>query len=200
VAEARVHPAHQARSRQTERAIAEALSALLREKPFPDIRVAEIARRAGVSVGGFYARYRSKEALLETVEVAILEEFTATAADRLSNPGSTIGEIALAYASLLVTNFRAHRAEILQILRYIQNNAGSQERVRQFNAVVHDRMRMLLDGRAPGRSVNLALFFAGAAAREAILMGNIRMYPVELNDEELAREIARAFEAYLTDA
>lgn len=192
-----IHTAHQARSRHTERAIAEALSALLREKPFPDITVAEIARHARVSVGGFYARYKSKDELLACVNLHILEEFDVAASNRLSSPGETVGAIALAYASLLVGHFRTRRAEILQILRYVQNNTASRERIRQFNAGVHDRMRVLLRGHASERSINLALFFAGAAAREAVLLQNIQMYPVELTDEDLTVEIAHAFEAYL---
>jgi AcrR family transcriptional regulator len=191
------HEPHQERSRKTERAIAVAFRTLLNDKPFPDISVAEIVEAAGVSIGGFYARYASKEALLAMVELSILEEFAARAQEKLAAPGTSVEEIAHAYASLLVSNFRTYRAEILQILRYAQNNAASQEQLRQFNLSVHDRMRELLRGAASDRTVNMALFFASASAREAILMRNIRMYPVELTDDELVVEIAAAFAGYV---
>jgi AcrR family transcriptional regulator len=200
VADRSTHVPHQARSRRTERLIADALRALLRQKPFPDISVAEIASAAGVSIGGFYARYASKEALLAMVELSMLEDFAASAREALDNVGESTADIAHAYASLLVTNFQTHRDEILQILRYAQNNSASQDQLRQFNHSVHDRIRQLLRGRASETTVNLALFFASAAAREAILTRNIRMYPVELSDAELSAEIALAFTAYIERA
>lgn len=56
--------AQQARSRATEGAILAATESLLVGRPFDDLSIAEIAREAGVSVGGFYARFERKEALL----------------------------------------------------------------------------------------------------------------------------------------
>ena len=56
--------AQQARSRATEGAILEATESLLAGRPFDDLSIAEIAREAGISVGGFYARFERKEALL----------------------------------------------------------------------------------------------------------------------------------------
>lgn len=56
--------AQQARSRATAERIVEAAESLLAERPFDDLTVTEIAGEAGVSVGGFYARFERKEALL----------------------------------------------------------------------------------------------------------------------------------------
>ncbi|MGH7471524.1 MAG: TetR/AcrR family transcriptional regulator [Longimicrobiales bacterium] len=142
-----VKPPQQARSRRTELAIANALSALLREKPFADISVAEIASGANVSVGGFYARFASKDALLALVELGILESFNEAAASALDPARFRdlgIEAITLAYAQLLVTHLRAHRIEIVQILKYTRPRSDTEERLRQFNMGVHDRMRALL--------------------------------------------------------
>jgi hypothetical protein len=53
-------------------------------------------------------------------------------------------------------------------------------------------------GPDPMLTINLGLFFAGAAARDAVLTRNLGVYPVALTDEQLAEEIGRAFYAYLT--
>ncbi|MGH7460180.1 MAG: TetR/AcrR family transcriptional regulator [Longimicrobiales bacterium] len=109
-----IREAQQARSRKTEQAIAAALSTLMQDKRFADISVAEIAHAAGVSVGGFYGRFASKDALLAMVELSILEECEQLAAallDPARFAGQGIPAIALAYAQLLVTSFRARRID-----------------------------------------------------------------------------------------
>ena len=58
-------PAKQDRSRQTaERIVAAALD-LLGDRSFDQMKVTEIAARAGISVGGFYARFSSKDAVID---------------------------------------------------------------------------------------------------------------------------------------
>lgn len=55
------------RARRTRALLQEALRALLREKRFARISVAEIAERAGVNRNTFYAHYDDKYALLESI-------------------------------------------------------------------------------------------------------------------------------------
>ena len=204
-----VNPAQQERSRRTELSIATALSSLLQEKSFADISVGDIAERAGVSVGGFYARFPSKDALLGLVELNILEEFNNTAASALDPArfeGKGLSEITLAYAQLLVTSFRARGREIVQILRYTRKGSDTERRLREFNIAVHDRMRALLGrhlseihGPDSMLTINLGLYIASAAARDAVLTRNLEVYPVTITDEQLAQEIGRAFHCYLTN-
>ena len=74
-----VRPPRQARSHLTLGRILDAAEALLGEKPWGDASVAEIARRAGSSVGAFYARFRDKDALLSALHERFVEEAMATA-------------------------------------------------------------------------------------------------------------------------
>ena len=62
--ESGVVKAKQSRSRKTHEALVQACLTLLDERPFDHLTVAEIAGGAGVSVGNFYRRFRSKEAIL----------------------------------------------------------------------------------------------------------------------------------------
>ena len=59
--------AQQARSRATEERILAAAEALLARGAFDDVSVSAIAKAARVSVGGFYARFDGKGALLEAL-------------------------------------------------------------------------------------------------------------------------------------
>ena len=57
-------PALQTRSQQTRDKLVAALERLLRNKPFEQISVAEIAQEAGVSVGAVYTRFENKDAFI----------------------------------------------------------------------------------------------------------------------------------------
>jgi AcrR family transcriptional regulator len=56
--------AKQARSRETHQRLVSSCIELLGQKPFDRVTIAEIAQGAGVSVGNFYRRFTSKEAIL----------------------------------------------------------------------------------------------------------------------------------------
>jgi AcrR family transcriptional regulator len=57
----------QVRAKKTRDKLVMAFTSLLREKPLDDIAVAEIAKRAGVSVGTVYRRFDSRDAFLPLV-------------------------------------------------------------------------------------------------------------------------------------
>ncbi|MCC5953873.1 MAG: TetR/AcrR family transcriptional regulator [Acidimicrobiia bacterium] len=59
-----VHKPQQARSQETLDRFLDAGLALLAERPFDDVSVADITERAGRTVGSFYARFDDKYALL----------------------------------------------------------------------------------------------------------------------------------------
>ncbi|OLF77487.1 hypothetical protein AWH62_16395 [Maricaulis sp. W15] len=60
-------PARQERSRQTRDRLVAALDACLREKPFADITIAELAETAGLSVGAVYRRFENKDAFIPVI-------------------------------------------------------------------------------------------------------------------------------------
>ena len=208
-----ITPAQQDRSRETEDAIVTAATALLAERPFDRISVAEIAQRAGVSVGGFYARFKNKGALLHLLDEHFLVDSRA-AFDRALAPervaGASAGEIVALYVGVMVAKFREHRREILQVMRGAraatagEGAQGFRDRARRFNEHVHGRLRALLRERRaeirhpdPELAIDLGLFFASAAAREAVLSESLRAYPVVMDDAGLVREITRAYLAFL---
>src|SRR3954463_16064866 len=82
--------AQQARSTETSNRLLAAAEALFAEQSFDDTSVAEIAERAGVTTGAFYARFRDKEALLEVLEEQLYAALGGEI-QRLSLPHRTTG-------------------------------------------------------------------------------------------------------------
>ncbi len=72
------------RVRRTRKWLQDALSALMKEKPFQDIQITEITVRAQVSRPTFYLHFRSKEELLLSYVDTIFEEFRAATAAELA--------------------------------------------------------------------------------------------------------------------
>jgi AcrR family transcriptional regulator len=202
------HPTHQPRAKQTSDAIIAAGLELLRERDFAAVSVAEIAERAGVSVGGFYARFEGKEALLHALAAEVIADCSGTL-DRAFAPSrmarASVEGVVRAYVRVMITKFREHRSAIVQIIRHAR--AGDPLHglaVRDFNDHVHGRLRALLHERRhliahqdPETAVNIGLFLVSAAAREGVLGDNLRAYPIKVTDAMLINELTRAYVAYL---
>jgi AcrR family transcriptional regulator len=196
------------RSRRAERVLARAARELLAERPYTEIRVDDVARRAGISIGGFYGRFKRKSALLHLADIdfldACLEAFDQAVPEDF--PG-TVEEILDCFVTVMVRQFTEHRQAIVQALRHADegDEHGFRERARAFNDHVHGRLRRLLGRQAagihhrdPDTAVNMAIFFASSAARDAVLRGSLAAYPVNLSEEDLVSEIALAATRYLT--
>ena len=202
------HPVKQSRSQRTSDAITAAGHALLRERDFDDVSVAEIAERAGVSVGGFYARFEGKEALLHSLSAEVISD-CATSLERALSPGrmkdASVEDVIRAYVRVMIRKFREHRNAIVQVRRHAR--AGDPVHglaVRDFNDRVHGRLRALLHEREnmighpdPDTAINMGLFVVSAAAREAVLADSLRAFPVKVSDELLITELTRTYVAYL---
>lgn len=182
--------------------------ALLRERDFESVTVAAIASRAGVSVGGFYARFEGKEALLHALAADVIADCyaaldSAFAPSRIAR--ASVEGVVRAYVRVMVEKFRLHRNAIVQIIRHAR--AGDPLHglaVRDFNDRVHGQLRALLQERRafiahpdPDFAVNIGLFLVSAAAREAVLGDALRAYPIKVTDEILIEELTRAYVAYL---
>lgn len=201
--------ARQQRSRRTEDALSRAALRLLRERPFEQIRVEDLTTRANVAVGTFYRRFRDKRAVLHLADMGFVTDCLATFDAAMSDErmrGRTLEQVVAAYVTVMVTKFREHRAEILQVMRHADaaDAAEYAARAQAFNAHVHGRFRELLARHAAtmthpnlGTALNLAIFFASAAARDAVWRGSLKAYPISVNDETLIAELTRAFVAYL---
>lgn len=204
-----ITPAQQQRSRDTHDAIVAAFRDLLSTKSFDAVSVAEIADHAGVSVGGVYARFASKHALLIPMfddMIGVCTSALDRAMDDAALPGRSLADAVHAYVSGMVTMFRRFRTPMLQIARAASGDTARAigERAHAFNVHAHERFRSLAWARrneighpAPKSAIELALFFGSASAREGILSENWRSYEIKPDDATLAAEIGAAMLAFL---
>ncbi|MGE0555742.1 MAG: TetR/AcrR family transcriptional regulator [Gemmatimonadales bacterium] len=83
-------PTTQRRAERTRDRLIDALDSLLRERPFPEIAVADIARRAGVSTGTVYQRFQNRDAsvsILLALYYRRVQEWSAAPGGRVAEPG-----------------------------------------------------------------------------------------------------------------
>src|SRR5690606_21134632 len=202
-----VRPPRQARSQVTLDRLLDAAEGLVAEKGFDDATIAELVRRAGSSVGAFYARFRDKDGLLYALYERYLEQALATA-DAALDPqrweGKSIAEIVRAIVPFLVSVYRER--EGLMRAFVLRNHVDSEFRARQerLSHHVNAGLTRLLLARAseirhpdPARAASFGLTMTVNTIESAVLFGEMRSSALTMSDDELAAELVRAFLAYL---
>lgn len=203
----------QARSRRTMDRMVRAAEDLLEERPFDAVSVAEIVRRAGTSVGAFYARFSSKVDLLAAIYA---RRFGAEATERSRKylVGFASREMPLEQRTLeVVRNMAAYFQSNRRLLQEMALRAGQREEtlptgfreVRAHRAAFNDGWARAFLAHPeqighpdPERAVRFGLFVAAATCRDAFLLGEPGAE--DLPAEELVGELSRALNAYLTGA
>jgi len=202
-----VRPPQQARSQQTLDRILDAAEVLVSEKGFDDTPVAEIARRAGSSVGSFYSRFPDKDALLVALNERFLAQAIATA-DAALDPArwqrTTIDEIAAAVVRFLVEIHREQRGLLRAFSMRMRVDPEFQARRERLAQHVGAGLSQLLRAHGaeiqhadPERAAAFALTMVFGTLEHTILFGELRSGAFAWTDEDLSTDLARAFLAYL---
>ena len=202
-----VRPPQQARSQETLHRLLDAAQALIAEKGIDDTKVAEVAARAGSSVGAFYSRFRDKDALVHALYDRYLEEATATANAALDPErweGAEIPEILQAVVRFLVEIYRDQVGLMRAFAIRNHTDAGFQARQNRLSHYVSDKLTALLLTRQdeithpdPALAVAFGLTQVFSTLDGVVLFGELRSGALQLSDEELAVEMTRAYLAYL---
>lgn len=202
-----IRPPRQARSAATQQRLLDAAEALIAEKGFAEASVAEISRRAGFSVGAFYARFRDKQALLHCLEERFLAEAGATveaALDPARWVGAPIPEIAEEVIAFLVQMYRERFALLREFLGHAIADAEVGLRTERLVHTMCERLSDLLLPRAaemshpdPAAASRFACRLLLGVLKEAVLFGAYGAYGVPQADDKLSRELTRAFLGYL---
>jgi AcrR family transcriptional regulator len=194
--------ARQDRSRATERRIVDAASQLIGVHGFEALPVAAIARKARVSIGGLYARYADKLALVHAVDERLIEEFDAGLAramdpDRLA--GLDVAGVIEAYVATMVDYFARRRDLLRQVVLRARSTGDPHftERVRAFNRRAHGSLSAQLRHPDPEAAAAFGVMFVSAAARETVLFGSRKLNLTSVHGRQLVRELVRAYCAYL---
>lgn len=199
----------QKRSERTSQRIIDATLALLDEKQFEEISVAEIAGKAGISIGGFYACFYSKEALLHWFDENLLEQqLRAEPAwfkvDRIKN--EPLSEIIRLYLTRVAAHSYRYRTLLARIALRVrgQSDPDYTRRARRYNREVHGEfLKLLLSKKRefthpdPKFAVRFGLMSVMAALREEILFGERNLYGVRVKREQLIHELTRIYLSYL---
>lgn len=197
----------QARSERTLQRLLDAAEGLIKEKGHGAVSIPEIARRAGSSVGGFYARFRDKNELLRALEerhfIELVQRLDALAdASRWAN--ASTADIVRAAVGELVTQTRERRQMIAAFLvRAIEDPVIRAGGLR-FRRNVEQRISaLLLTRRAemehpdPALAIDLGIQTAFALMQQHVLIEETQVGGHALSDSELQRELATMFLRYV---
>lgn len=202
-----VNPPRQARSEASLQRLLDAATALIDERGHGDLSINEVARRAGSSVGGFYARFRSKDDLLLAIEddffrrlrllldeVAVPERWRDTPAP----------EIVRSLVQVLVENHRRNERLILAFVARAARDPSHPPGVLAFRQLVAERLSALAAARPeliahpePALAAEFAVQAVFGILQSRVISGALGAPQLQLPIEALARELERLVLTYL---
>lgn len=199
----------QDRSRRTLESLLDATEALLAERRFEDIPIAEIILRAGSSTGSFYARFPSKEALLPALYAryhAELPERLAIVAGGLDYSRMTLADACRRVVREFAASFEARPNLMRAIVIYARTRP---EEIRPLLGERADVHRQLVDLFRPFHAeirhadreaaIRAGLFMVGTTVREAVLFPDAPFAAVTGQGlDRLERMLADILYAYLS--
>lgn len=203
-------PPLQARSEETLDRILRATEALLDRKPFEDIGISEILEKSGVSASSFYARFKSRDDLLPWVYARYSDSERRLAAERF-DPGR-LANLDFAETIRLLTReavatYRARRGLLrtVALLARSRPSAVSRGALRERAEQYAEAAGLLLRFRSeilhpdPELAVTTGILMILSLCREKVLFGDApHPRSVDIDDDALGLEAARALHAYLT--
>lgn len=200
----------QARSEQTLQRILDAAEALIQERGLGDASVPEIVRRAGSSVGGFYARFRDKDELLRALEERFFNQLSARV-ERLLDPerwrGAPAAAIVRAGMQELVDVAHESARLIAAFLVRASHDAEQSADGLRFRQQVSARVGALAVARRheirhpdPALAADLAVQLAFGLVDQLVVSGGVRAAGRALSRDELVDELVRNVSAYLSIA
>jgi AcrR family transcriptional regulator len=187
----------------------EAAREALETKPFDELTLADLTRRAGVTVGAFYQRFPSKDALLEYLEQEAYAEIRESSATLFalpaSEPAPSTRELLRTYVVGMAALYREHRGILRELVLRSRSNRGRQKRrMDMTREVVKGAVEWILEQGGPvnhpdpRKALGVAILFTTATLRDAVLFGET--WADDASDpavDDLVDELVRAAEAYL---
>jgi AcrR family transcriptional regulator len=199
-----LRPPLQARSIASYERLLEAARATLDEKSFDEATVAEIAERAGLTVGAFYARFADKEALLGHLEQLLFDDMRAAvsriaATARERPPAALVRELVAALAAL----YRANRAVARALVMRSHVDPALNDRLRELNRENIGKIVAALAASGevrhpdPRRALEFAFYGQRSILREAVVFGEGWAKERRWSDPRIVEETTRMLVAYL---
>src|SRR5262245_16946028 len=199
----------QARSRASLERILDAAEALIESRPLDSIGVADIAQRAGVSIGNFYKRFASKQEVLGALYARYESQRTNSLKDALRPEqwqGQDLEMRARGLTSLLVEMFRKRRGMIRAFVSHHRNQPGPTrdpmrrrlEDLYRAGADVLLAVKSEIRHPEPNVAARFAVLMTASLCRELILFRPAsEPGSIPLTDDELIEELTRVMVGYL---
>ena len=202
----------QARSRESLRRLLKAATEVLNKHGVRGATIPRIAKQAGLTPGAVYRRFRDKDALLETVVLAILENqdmavrmaFTPEMAARTPLP-----ELAEEIISIMLNSHRMHTGLLRALRRFSQSKEGTpfwkkaakmEVRTLEYMTEVLSASRGKIQHPDPRSAIAFALMIVLSMLVELVLNtpdNNVWKGMMPKDDQALASELTRSFLSYL---
>jgi AcrR family transcriptional regulator len=197
-----LHPPQQARSRAAlQRLLASAEEVLINEG-LEDFTIARVAEHAGVSVGGVYRRFASKEHLIEAIKQDLAERLEEAVAQALDTAEPSLGGVIEAFTAALSGTLNESGRVIPAVLAGGRSVDAPEQGLRIITAL---QQRFLdaatLHGeqiRHPDAATALNIAFRSVIAAGTHRAAASPWWPDGLTWPQWAREIADMTLAYLT--
>jgi len=198
----------QRRSRRTLDRLLDAAEALLADRTFDQLTVADVVSRAGSSVGSFYARFPDKEALLGAIYERHQQQMIALLDEQLTPQrwaDQSLGELIEQLVSSLVRLHRSRRGLLRALVlfghthpdwRYADERERSRLPVTRLGELIASRSAELTHP-DPMAAAMLGVLTVLATLRETILFSESTSSAVGMTDNRLTAELSRQFRAYL---
>ena len=201
-----LHPPVQQRSRASLERVLEAGMSVLEEQGYEGFTLAEVSRRAGVSIGSIYARLPSKEALLRAIHERAMNTMGAERSAATWDPPDELStsEVIAAAVHRVVDPLRRHSRG----LRVFMHRAAVDEVVaRRGAAATHrssdDFKRHVLSRRAefthpdPELAADVAFRFVFSTMARQVMYGPTFESQRAIEWEGLVDELGHACASYL---
>ena len=201
----RLKPPRQRRSRETLRRIIDATEGLLAEKSFDEIPVTQIVKRAGSSVGAFYARFHDKDTLLDHLDTLFHEEMTVAAMAYRDDDKWRTAPLDVLVTEIVryFVDFHRRHNGLLRTLAVRRRAGGRADHTPQSNpiaGVLAQRVmshRREIDHPNPELAVHLGLAMVLHTIRERILFPESFESEAPVTEGILKQELVRAYLHYL---
>jgi AcrR family transcriptional regulator len=202
-----VRPGQQSRSQRTQQSLLDAAEALVAEKGADATSVADVAARAGCSVGAVYHHFRDKKALLYALFDRMSEQLRATtreAVDPARWEGASTADILQGYLEFSLEMGRERPAAKRAGLEASRSDPALRERYRELRSELCEELTGLLLARRDEVGHPDPVLALGFVLDQLASMLQTRLdemlLPTRLanrSDEEFVREALRSACAYL---
>lgn len=195
-------PPQQARSRAAQQRLLASAEHVLIHDGIEEFTIARVAEHAGVSVGGVYRRFASKEQLIDAVRQALLSRLEEAVREAFDSPQPAIGGVLSAFTSAL----SGILAQSGQVIPVILAGGHSADAALQGRGLMTGLQQRFIDAASPHRdefghpdaATALSIAFRSIIAASAHRAAVASFWPDGLTWPQWADEVAQMATAYLT--